>query len=161
MSEVLVLVDHADGEVKKVTFELLTAARALGEPAAVVVGAPGTAAKLKDVAGRVRRREGLRRGVRRRRRLPGHPQGRRAGRAGEPTASPAAVLVAATAEGKEVSGRLAVRIGSGLLVDAVDLESTGGDVVVTQSIFGGAFVVKAKSTRGVPVVSRAARRRRG
>ena len=27
MAEVLVLVDHADGEVKKVTYELLTAAR--------------------------------------------------------------------------------------------------------------------------------------
>jgi len=35
MSEVLVLVDHADGEIKKVTYELLTAARALGEPSAV------------------------------------------------------------------------------------------------------------------------------
>jgi electron transfer flavoprotein alpha subunit len=48
MSEVLVLVDHTDGEVKKVTNELLTAARTLGEPSAVVVGAPGTAAKLKE-----------------------------------------------------------------------------------------------------------------
>ena len=48
MSEVLVLVDHVDGAVKKVTLELLTAARALGEPSAVVVGAPGTAGKLKE-----------------------------------------------------------------------------------------------------------------
>ena len=48
MSEVLVLVDHVDGEVKKVTYELLTAARALGEPSAVVVGAPGSAAKAKE-----------------------------------------------------------------------------------------------------------------
>ena len=37
MSEVLVLVDHVDGEVKKVSYELLTAARRLGTPAAVVV----------------------------------------------------------------------------------------------------------------------------
>ena len=44
MAEVLVLVDHLEGEIKKTTFELLTAARALGEPSAVVVGAPGTAA---------------------------------------------------------------------------------------------------------------------
>ena len=42
MAEVLVLVEHAGGEVKKVTNELLTAAAKLGEPAAVVVGAPGT-----------------------------------------------------------------------------------------------------------------------
>ena len=48
MAEVLVLVDHVEGEVRKTTFELLTAARVLGEPSAVVVGAPGTAAKLTD-----------------------------------------------------------------------------------------------------------------
>ena len=40
MAEVLVLVDHTDGAVKKVTAELLTFARRLGEPAAVFVG-PG------------------------------------------------------------------------------------------------------------------------
>ena len=34
MAEVLVLVDHVDGTVKKVTFELLTLAGRLGEPAA-------------------------------------------------------------------------------------------------------------------------------
>ena len=38
MAEVLVLVDHVDGQVKKVTLELLTAARRIGEPSAVVVG---------------------------------------------------------------------------------------------------------------------------
>src|SRR5580765_6157047 len=48
MSEVLVLVEHVEGEIKKSTFELLTAARTLGEPSAVVVGAPGAAAKLTD-----------------------------------------------------------------------------------------------------------------
>ncbi|RRO13409.1 electron transfer flavoprotein subunit alpha/FixB family protein, partial [Saccharopolyspora rhizosphaerae] len=48
MAEVLVLVDHVDGEVKKVTYELLTAARRLGEPSAVVVGEPGTAGKLSE-----------------------------------------------------------------------------------------------------------------
>src|SRR5256885_2132153 len=48
MAEVLVLVEHAEGALKKVTSELITAARALGEPSAVVVGAPGTAAPLLD-----------------------------------------------------------------------------------------------------------------
>ena len=46
MAEVLVLVEHADGAVKKITAELITAARKLGEPSAVVVGKPGTAAPL-------------------------------------------------------------------------------------------------------------------
>ena len=39
MSEVLVLVDHVDGAVRKTTYELLTIARRLGEPSAVFIGA--------------------------------------------------------------------------------------------------------------------------
>ncbi len=152
MSEVLVLVEHTDGEIKKVTFELLTAARLLGEPSAVVVGSSGTAAKLKESlaaygAAKVYVAE-----------------------SDDATAylvtpkvdvlaalveqaSPAAVLVAATADGKEVAGRLAARTGSGLLVDAVGLEGSAGDVTAVQSIFGGAFVVKSKATKGTPIVS--------
>ena len=38
MAEVLVLVDHANGEVRKTTAELLTIARRLGEPSAVFIG---------------------------------------------------------------------------------------------------------------------------
>ncbi|HVK23474.1 MAG TPA: electron transfer flavoprotein subunit alpha/FixB family protein [Actinokineospora sp.] len=152
MSEVLVLVDHVDGEIKKVTFELLTAARRLGEPSAVVVGSPGTAAKLKEAlasygAAKVYVAE-----------------------SDDATAylvtpkvdvlaalvaktSPAAVLIAATADGKEVAGRLAARTGSGLLVDAIGIEGSAGDVTAVQSIFGGAFVVKSKSNKGTPIVS--------
>jgi electron transfer flavoprotein alpha subunit len=149
MSEVLVLVDQVDGAVKKVTLELLTAARVLGEPSAVVVGAPGTAAKLKEslasygaakiyvaesddaasylVTPKVDALEAL-----------------------VAKASPAAVLVAATAEGKEVSGRLAARLGSGLLIDAVGVNSDG---TVEQSIFGGAFSVRSKAAKGTPIIS--------
>src|SRR5436190_23358368 len=146
MSEVLVLVDEIDGEVKKVTFELLTAARRLGEPSAVVVGTPGTAGKIKDA-------------------LAGHGAAKvyvaesddAAGYLVTPKVdvlaalvsqvSPAAVLIAATAEGKEVSGRLAIRIGSGLLYDAIDVDGEG---VTTHSVFGGAFTAKAKATKDVP-----------
>ena len=44
MSQVLVLVEHSDGAVKKVTLELLTMARAIGEPAAVFIGSGADAA---------------------------------------------------------------------------------------------------------------------
>ena len=44
MAEILVLVDHADGAVKKTTLELLTLARSVGEPSAVFVGAGADAA---------------------------------------------------------------------------------------------------------------------
>ena len=45
MAEVLVLVDHVEGKVRKTTSELLTIARRLGEPSAVFVGAGFDAAK--------------------------------------------------------------------------------------------------------------------
>ena len=50
MAEVLVLAElnPAGGGVRKTTLEALTAARALGEPSAVVIAAPGTAAGIKD-----------------------------------------------------------------------------------------------------------------
>ena len=82
MAEVLVLVEHAEGALKKVTTELITAARVLGEPSAVVVGPPGTAAPLADGPEGGRCGEDLRRRVRRRRRIPDHPVRRRARRAG-------------------------------------------------------------------------------
>ncbi|MFC9871206.1 electron transfer flavoprotein subunit alpha/FixB family protein [Nocardia salmonicida] len=149
MAEVLVLIEHADGAVKKVSTELLTAARALGEPSAVVTGPAGTADKLAaalaaggaekiyvaesdDIEGflvtpKVDVLAGL-----------------------VDSAAPAAVLVAASAEGKEVSGRLAARIGSGLLVDVIGVNADGTAV---HSIFGGAFTVEAKATGDVPVIS--------
>src|SRR5947207_15064037 len=51
MTEVLVVVEQAGGAAKKVTLEMLTLARTLGEPAAVVLGAPGTAAAVTEKLG--------------------------------------------------------------------------------------------------------------
>ncbi|MFC5891170.1 electron transfer flavoprotein subunit alpha/FixB family protein, partial [Kitasatospora aburaviensis] len=46
MAEILVLVDHADGAVRKPALELLTLARRIGEPSAVVLGAGAAAADI-------------------------------------------------------------------------------------------------------------------
>ena len=149
MAEVLVLVEHAEGALKKISAELITAARVLGEPAAVVVGAPGTAEPLVD--------------------------GLKAAGAAKiyvaesedaenylvtpvvdvlaslvESASPAGVLLAANADGKEIAGRLAARIGSGLLVDVVEVKE---GAVGVHSIFGGAFTVDAQATGDTPVIT--------
>jgi electron transfer flavoprotein alpha subunit len=150
MAEVLVLVDHEDGAVKKVTTELLTLARRLGEPSAVLVG-PGY-----DTA-----RERLAEfGAQTVHVVDGDGSGGFSDYVVGPavdalaavaaSGSPAAVLVASTAEGKEVAGRLAVRLGAGLVTDAVDVDD---QLVVTQSVFGGTTVVRSKVTHGVPVIS--------
>jgi electron transfer flavoprotein alpha subunit len=148
MAEVLVLVDSADGTVKKSTFELLTAARALGEPSAVVIGAPGTAAPLKDQlaeygAAKVYVVES------------DDIAGYSVAPAAEALAavvgqaSPAAVLVSSSAEGKEVAARLAFKVNSGVLTDAVAVDADGA----TQSIFGGGITVQAKVSTGTPVIT--------
>jgi electron transfer flavoprotein alpha subunit len=149
MAEVLVLVEHADGALKKISAELITAARVLGEPAAVVVGKPGTAEPLV---------EGL----------------KAAGAAKvyvaesddtenylitpfvdvlaslAESAAPAGVLLAASADGKEIAGRLAARLGSGLLVDVVEVKEGAKGV---HSIFGGAYTVEAQVPGDTPVIT--------
>jgi len=149
MAEVLVLVDHLNGELKKTTFEALTAARELGEPSAVVVGAPGTAGKFKEAlasygAAKVYVAESEDAGNY----LVTPKVDALATVAGQ--ASPAAIVVTASAEGKEVSGRVAARLGGALLYDAVGVNSDG---TVEQSIFGGAYSVKSKAAKGLPVIS--------
>src|SRR5262249_41274727 len=131
MAEVLVLVDHLDGEVKKVTFELLTLARGLGDAAAVWIGPGYEGAKDKlaqSGAAKVY--------VAASPELTSYVVAPKAELLAKLVAdkSPAAVLVSATAEGKEVAGRLAVRTGSGVLTDAVGVAE---GFVAEQSIFGG------------------------
>ena len=67
--------------------------------------------------------------------------------------SPAAVLLAATGEGKEIAGRLAVKIDSGVLTDAVGLTPGDGGLVAEQSIFGGAINVESTVRTGTPIVA--------
>ena len=125
MAEVLVLVEHVDGEVKKVT-----ARAADARPPARRAGRGVRRQRLRrreGQAGRVRRGQGLRR---RRRRRSSTTSSR-------PTAEVLAQLVAEkspgrraarrpTAEGKEIAGRLAVKTGSGVLTDATDVTADGG-----------------------------------
>jgi electron transfer flavoprotein alpha subunit len=148
MAEVLVLVDSADGTVKKSTFELLTAARSLGEPSAVVIGAPGTAAALESQlaeygAAKVYVVESDE--------IAGYSvaPAAEALAAVVEQASPAAVLISSSAEGKEVAARLAFKINSGVLTDAVAVDADGA----TQSIFGGGITVQAKVSTGTPVIT--------
>ena len=149
MAEVLVLVKPAGGGVGKPTLEALTIARGLGEPSAVVVGAPGAAAGFVDRLGeygavkvyaaeadelrdylvtpKVAVLESL---VRR--------------------LSPAAVVIPSTQEGKEVAARLAVRLDNGVLIDVVGLDADG---TATQVAFAGSTIVRSRVTRGVPLVT--------
>ena len=147
MAEILVLVDHVDEEVKKVTFELLTLARAHGEAAAVWIGPgyEGAKDKLAEYgAAKVYLADDEE--------LMSYVVAPRAELLAKLVAdkSPAAVFVAATAEGKEIAGRLAVKTDSGVLTDVVGLAD---GFVGEHSIFGGAIVSHAKVAKGTPIVA--------
>jgi electron transfer flavoprotein alpha subunit len=147
MTEILVLVDHVDGAVRKTTHELLTIARRLGEPSAVFIGSDVSAAEsaLKqygaekiyvvddaDIKGYLVA-----------------PKAEVLAQLVEKT-SPGAVLISSSAEGKEIAARLAVKTDSGIITDAVDVAADG---TTTQSVFAGNYTVTAKVTKGTPIIT--------
>ena len=67
--------------------------------------------------------------------------------------SPAAVLLASSADGKETAARLAIKSGSGVLTDATDLTGDGGSVFAEQQVFGGSTIVKSKVGTGTPIIT--------
>jgi electron transfer flavoprotein alpha subunit len=158
MPGVLVVVDAVDGSAPKPALELLTLARRIGSPAAVVFGPDGGQAvatlgaygatdvylvpdpavlehlvvakvdALEQIARQITERVGL-----------------------------DAVLLTASPEGKEIGARLALRLDSGFISDAVDVNAgepdSGYPVVATQSAFAASFTVTSAVTAGVPVIS--------
>jgi electron transfer flavoprotein alpha subunit len=149
MSEILVVVDHADGAVKKPTYEMLTLAARLGEPSAVFLG---PADKNTEVAEAVKKYGAAKVYAVDDAPLKGFlvaPKAEALQQLVEKT-SPGAVLIASSAEGKEIAARLAIKIDSGLITDAVDVEE---GPVTTQSVFAGNYTVKAKVTKGTPIIT--------
>ena len=143
MAQVLVLVDHVEGSVRKTTTELLTIARRLGEPAAVFIGegyeaaaptlAEYGAATVYTIDGDVEgylvaaKAEALAAVVE---------------QAGGASAL-AGVLMTSNSETKEIAGRLSVKLGAGLITDAVDVQE---GAVATKSVFSAGYTTKAKVT---------------
>jgi electron transfer flavoprotein alpha subunit len=149
MAEVLVVVEASQAGVKKVTLELLTAARELGEPSAVVLGGPGAAAAMADKlaeygAQKIYAAESEE--------VDGYLVAPKATVLADLVrrVEPAAVLLASSQEGKEIAGRLAVKLDNGILTDAVALSADG---TATQVVFAGSTIVQSKVKRGIPLVT--------
>ena len=151
MAEVLVLVDHIDGVVRKTTCELLTIARRLGEPSAVFIGTGFDAARetlAQYGAEKVYRVESAD--------VTDYLVAPKAEVLASLVASaaPAAVLIPSSPEGKEIAARLAIKTGSGLITDAVDVQAgDNGAVRTAQSVFAGGFTVQATVAKGTPIVT--------
>lgn len=150
MGAVLVLVERVDGAVRKPTLESLTLARRLGEPVALVLGAAddATVATLSEYGATsiyvvdapelddyliVPHAEALAEVAR--------------------VADAVAVLVTSGPDGKEIAARVAVALDSGIITDAVDVQSGDGAPVVTQSVFSGTWLADSAVTAGTPVIT--------
>ena len=150
MTEILVLAEHVDNVIRRTTAELLTIARRLGEPSAVFFGHGIDAARdyLKEYGAEkiyvldapelseylvAPKAEALAQLVERQ--------------------QPGAVLITSSAEGREIAARLAVKAGSGLITDAVDVAAGDSGPVTTQSVFAGNYAVQARVTHGTPIIT--------
>jgi len=147
MSEVLIVAEHVDSHVSKPALELLTLARRIGEPVAVVFGDTSeTIAKELGEYGAARVLTVT---------DPAMddylvaPQAEALAQIAQ-TMQPTAILITSTPEGKEIAGRLAVKLGSGLITDATDVAADGS---TTQSVFAGNWTVTASVTHGAPVIT--------
>jgi electron transfer flavoprotein alpha subunit len=150
VSHVLVLAERTGTAPRKATLELLTLARRLGEPAALVFG-PADDAFVQTLgqygASHVYvvddpavteflvapKAEALVQVVQ--------------------TISPAAVLVTASREGTEVAARAAVRLDSGIITNASDVTPDAGGPLVTQVVFSGTWTTQSQVTRGTPIIT--------
>jgi electron transfer flavoprotein alpha subunit len=149
MAEVLVVVEAAGGAVKKVTLEMLTMARDLGTPSAVVLGAPGTAEALRDKLGEFGAEKVY---VAESADIEAHlvaPKATVLARLVKDV-QPVAVLLGSTQEGKEIAGRLAVKLENGVLTDVTSLDADGA---ATQVVFAGSTIVRSHVNGGLPIVT--------
>lgn len=152
--EIVVVVDHTGGTVARNTYERLTIAAGLGTPVAALLTADGQGvetmvAKLREYGARkvylveapeldafvtAPRVTALEQVIAR--------------------ANPAAVLLSATVEGTEIAARLAVRLSSGLVTDAVEVtRDADGALTTTQSVFAAAYQVTSRVHGPTPVVT--------
>jgi electron transfer flavoprotein alpha subunit len=145
----LVLVGHVAGQVSKPSLELLTLARRLGTPIAVCAGTAGDEVVEtlgRYGAGRVHLIESSE--------IEEYPVAWvrvLADLAAE--VEPQAVLTESTPQGREIAARLAVRLGGGVLTDAVDVQAGPSGPVVTQWAFAAGYKVTSRVARGVPIIA--------
>jgi electron transfer flavoprotein alpha subunit len=150
-----VVVDAVDGSAPKPTLELLTLARRIGSPAAVVFGPAGD--QVVPVLGEYGAADVY---LVPDPRVLEHlvvPKVDALEQIARQVGELAAVLLTASPEGKEIGARLALRLDSGFISDAVDVEAgeAGSDhaVVATQSVFAASWTVTSVVTAGVPVIA--------
>ncbi len=154
MANVLAHAETRAGELRKVAFEAVTAARALadtegGEVHAILFGGPGIAAKA-PVLGRYGADVVI---------LVEHPgfANRNPEAEAATTAERAraggyrAVVMSASQQGRDLAPRVAAKLGAPIASDVIALEAQGDTLVVRKPAYAGKVIVTS-SVAGAPVV---------
>src|SRR5699024_8757456 len=165
MTNVLVLVDHVEGELQNTTRELITAGRVFGQVGAVVVGKPGTAEGLKSelaaagaetiyaaesdeadsllITPSVDALSGLAAHLQ----VPVLVSASATGNE-VATSLQVPVLVSASATGNEVAGRVSARVGSGAIYGITEIDAERN---AKKPVFGGEYIVDSGAAGVAPV----------
>jgi electron transfer flavoprotein alpha subunit len=153
-NEVLVLAEQRDGNLKKISLELMS----IGAELAAKLGADLTAVVVGNGV------EGLAKTL-------GSAGAKKVyvGETGEKNynteiytqvisdlikqAQPSVVLAGATALGKDLTGRVAARVGAGLATDCTELRIEGGKLVMRRPVYSGKAYIEMESTSPVAIAS--------
>ena len=122
MSGVLAVLEQRDGTLRKTSFEVVTAARRLGSQVdAVVCSSPGPEGCATAIAARAK------------------------------SGGYRAVVFAATASGKDLSPRVAAKLGVAVVADITDLSVEGDTIVATRPVYAGKALQQVRIP-GTPAV---------
>ena len=146
MASVLVFVDISSAEPTRAARELLAIAGTLGEP---VVACPHP---VSDEAAEALGRLGVAEVFEPAAELPDVLVAAKAAflAAAVEAAQPRAVLLGNSFEDREIAARAAIRLGSGVVTDAV---AVAPDLSVTKSVLAGAYTSTCRVRSGVPVIT--------
>lgn len=153
MSRILALIETLPtGELQGSAAATIAAAATLGTPVAVIAMAPGSSESVVQQLGALGAAEVL------------LVETAQAGSAliGPDVAAletaaslydPAAILIPHSSEGREIAGRLAVRLRAGLMLDAIGLRVDHGRFVASHSVFGGNYTVESAIEDSLAIIT--------
>ncbi len=149
MSTVLILADFAGEKATKAMVEIATAGAVIGEVTALVLAPVGKGAAYAASINQgpvtkvlvIESDDFTKHGVAACADALAHVIGQ---------TTPSAVLVVSNAFGKEVAGRVAMKLKIGIITDAVDIAS---DCTATQLVFGGSTTVHSKVAEGTGIIT--------
>jgi electron transfer flavoprotein alpha subunit len=153
MAAILAVMEQRDGALRKVSLEVLTAARRLGGSAAgsvdAIVCGSGPVAGSEELG-----KYGADRVL-----TAAHPDFGRynpdgyAATIAEAAKGASVIVLAATATGRDLAPRVAAKLGVGLASDVTEVEVEGGKVVVTRPVYAGKALLRARLDGSPAIVS--------